>query len=331
MKNDPNLNPYIRGPNNWTPLHYAAINGSEKTIKQLLRYKDIDWFADDGVTPLHLAARHGRTSAVRQFLQLSGHDWNHERAWYPEATEKLKAATGNKLDKQLEEFFHRKTFTARELAVVYGYKDTAFAFRVGSGGDILCALSCACIMGDADMVKAILRELENRWFFSETVPPHGQARWFPAPPLHLATMSGDRATVNRLLESKAKVNDQSTNFWRRTFNDGYPAYSAAVHYAAVVGSKEILFDLERKGANLAALDHLQRTPLSYAVENGNEAAVERLIRVKYPVGWLRRSAAAVDLLGPGHVWSDKELKQDAISSLPIRNALEKVGIIFRQE
>ncbi|KAI4116791.1 MAG: hypothetical protein LQ338_007661 [Usnochroma carphineum] len=327
--------PHIRDPQNWTPLHFAAANGSKETVDLLLKYKDTNWHADDDITPLHLAAHYGHTSVVKQILKKrSGHDWNRERAADPQAIHKMKTPMGYRFEKQLETFMRRKTFTARELAAVYGHADTALAFRIQSGGDIRHALSCACMLGNVTMVEAILNHLKDRSYFQKPGSLDRQVPWFPAPPLHLAIMSGDRATADFLLPPAAKFDkrarDQSTNYLSGFFTGAYPPYSAPAHYAAMVGSTKILGLLERRNADLATLDHRSRTPLSYAVEHLNEAAVELLVKQRHPVrrGWLSGSRVSNTYLGPGHVWLDKSKKQAAIQNQRIAKALEDVGFRF---
>ena len=322
------VKPSIRDQSNlWTPLHYAAANGNTKTISTLLKHKDTGWFADNDTTPLHLAARYGHTDAVQQILKLSGHNWDTERAMDQQAIEKIKAATKSKHDRQFETFLQRKTFTARELAVIYSHDSTVRAFQSHSEGNTFHALSCACTLGNVDMVETIWNCLRGQWFWQSSGSRGSQVRWFPAPPLHLAVMSGSRATVAFLLERGLQANDQSTNYVSRFFTEAYPPYSSPAHYAAVVGSAEILIALERRRADLTALDHRLRTPLSYAVENLNVAAVELLVQRKYRnrSGWITGSRITNTYLGSGHVWSDKKHKAAAISNPQIVQALKNIG------
>ncbi|KAF3802329.1 Ankyrin repeat domain-containing protein 46 [Colletotrichum gloeosporioides] len=51
---------------------------------------------------------------------------------------------------------------------------------------------------------------------------------------------------------------------------------ALIHCAAIGGSLKILRILEESGANINALDALQRTPLHWAAFRGNQAVVEYL-------------------------------------------------------
>ncbi|KAL8672384.1 MAG: hypothetical protein Q9168_003157 [Polycauliona sp. 1 TL-2023] len=325
---DRGVKPSIRHQDNMTtPLHFAAASGGIKTMEILLKYKDTGWFADNDLTPLHLAARHGHINAVRQILGLSGHNWNTERAKDQDAIQKVRTATHGISDPQLEAFFQRKTYAARELAVIYGHIETALAFRYYSHGDPSYALSCACMMGNFHMVEKLWDRVSSSWFWQRSMPGYRQASWFPGPPLHLAIMSGDRATVAFLLERGLRADDQSWNTIPSMFTKAYPPYSSPAHYAAMVGSVLILEALDGKLADLTALDHRRRTPLSYAVEHLNVAAVERLVKCKYRgrSGGLFGSRATNTYLGSGHVWSDNKLEAAAISDPEIQQALQYLG------
>ncbi|KAH9209267.1 ankyrin repeat-containing domain protein, partial [Leptodontidium sp. 2 PMI_412] len=266
------VKPSIRDSELRTPLHLAAANGDRSTVKLLLGYKDTGWFADGGITPLHLAAENGNTGAVKLITGLSGHVWHKERAASPSAIEKIKEAMDHKFDRHLQDFFDRKTFTARELAVINGHQATALAFPMSSDDDLLHAFSCACMLGDMEMVETLWHHNEKKrpWEHQHS-SPEKHIRWFPAPPFHLAVMSGNRATVAFLLEKGFKATTESRKTWK-----AYPPYSSPAHYAAIVGDAQLLKMLERKGADLTAMNAVHRTPLSYAVENGNEDAVELL-------------------------------------------------------
>lgn len=112
------------------------------------------------------------------------------------------------------------------------------------------------------------------------------------------------------------ANDQASRSIAGLFTDALPPYSSPAHYAAIIGSTELLLTLERHGADLTALDYSSRTPLSYAVENLNEAAVELLVKRKYP----RKR-----YLGSGHVWRDKEQEAGAVTSKRISEAPKSLG------
>ncbi|KAI4160143.1 MAG: hypothetical protein LQ342_006001 [Letrouitia transgressa] len=308
--------PYVRNSKNWTPSHYAAANGSIETVSSLSKYGNTNWFADDDITPVHLAARNGHTTAVKQLLKIPGHDWNRQRAVDQQASDMIKMAIGNKFARELETFFRRKTFTAQELAIIYGHVDTVLAFHVEPGSDMLHALSCACMLGNLQIVDAILYHLQNRQNYQKPESLYRQARWFPAPPLHLAVMSGNQATVALLLNQDIDSRKQA-----KTHR----------HIMQLLLVRSRFYSYLKEGVPLAALDYRSRTPLSYAVEHLNEAAVEVLVKHKHPKrrGWLFGSTVSGTYLGPGHVWLDKTQKAAAIPNPWIRKALKDVGFTLK--
>ncbi|KAL2073659.1 hypothetical protein VTL71DRAFT_10985 [Oculimacula yallundae] len=315
------VKPSIRDAQLRTPLHLAAANGDKATVKLLLSYKNTGWYADANETPLHLAARHGNTEAVKLITRLGGHTWHTEMASDPKAIEKIKQAMGHKFDKYLQGFFERKSFSARELAAIYGHKDTALAFPMHSYDDLRHALACACMLGNVELVELLWDHHSNRpWTFRHS-SLEKQVQSFPAPPFHLAVMSGNRAVVAFFLEKGLKATTDS-----RKTKKCYPyaSYSSPAHYAAVVGDTKLLEMLQRRGADLTAEDYLHRTPLSYAVENLNEDAVELLVKQKYmeEKGWLRNSPKL--FLGSGHVWGEIGSGLASISSSRIKNAMESL-------
>ena len=308
------IKPNVRDSKLRTPLHLAAANGNNETIALLLKYKTT-WFADDNITPLHLAARYGHTAAVLQITQTSTHDVIRDRATFSQATRKLQDSVGMALGQHLANFLARKTFSARELAVIFGHGGTALAFP-DSQADYLQAFSCASMLGDAQLVETLWNH-HNQLLWQQKHGSLGKAvRWFPAPPLHLAVMSGDRATVAFLLEQGLDPNDQSSRSISRLMTEAFPAYSSTAHYAAMRGSTELLLKLKQRHADLTALDHQSRTPLSYAVENLNTEAVEFLVKQKY-----RKN----QYLGPGHKWQDKKRKLKGVPDKRIRDALKSLG------
>ena len=140
-------------------------------------------------------------------------------------------------------------------------------------------------------------------------------------------MSGNRATVAFLLERGTKVDDESDRLVVGMFTAALPPYSTPAHYAAMVDSAELLLMLEQKGADLAAFDHLSRTPLSYAVEELNVLAVKFLIKRKYPKYLLYFGSTNLRYLGLEHVWHEETIKT-ACRYRQIRKLLAEIGFSF---
>jgi ankyrin repeat protein len=310
----------------YTPLHFAARSGDKDTIALLLKYKDTIWYADGNATPLHLAARHGHAAAVRQITSISNHDWPKERASSPHAIEKIKTAMNHKFDNHLKAFFERKTYSAREIAVIYNQEAAALAFPMASNDDLPHAFSDACMMGNVKMMETLWKHNQQRPYRDTHSKLTDAVRWFPAPPLHLAVMSGNRAAVAFLLEKGVKATGGSSSTW----NEAFPPYSSPAHYAAIVGSAELLKALERRKVSLTIKDFQDRTPLSYAVEHQNEDVVELLVKRKHRDGGgifsSTNSAAYSTYFGDGHLAQIPGFKLDEVKSSRIKKVLTGLGM-----
>ena len=319
-----------------TPLHLAAQNGCVDTIALLLKEKGTGWFADNGVTPMHLAAVNGKTAAVKLLGGLSGHKWKRERAFDLNATQRLRKATGGLFDARLSGFLNGQTFSARELAAISDHADAAVAIPDQRKDDLPSALSLACMMGNVRMVEALWLNNDNRWFNSRYSPSSlvEQRRWFPAPALHLAVIANSRPTVAFLLEKGADVRDQSSHAIAGIFTNGLLPYSTPAHYAAAMGSILMFRLLQRKGADAQVADHTGRTPLSFAVQYGQEDMVDYLLEVlssKRTSSFSSPKRASNWYLGTGHPLSDNPDTDEKVirCTQRIKNALEPLGVTFR--
>ncbi|KAF5608302.1 Pfs NACHT and ankyrin domain protein [Fusarium subglutinans] len=240
----------VRDEDLMTPLHLAASWGHYALVKLLLSYKNKDWFAQGGITPIHLAARYGHSKVVKLLISNGGHDWINDRADSQGTLEKFRYP---------RVISYAKTFSARELAAIYGHENAVLAFPSTKKDDILQAMSSACALGNQSMVETIWRHHEQRSYFKRNSNPTKLASTFKAPPLHLAVTSGNPALVAYLLERGFPVNDQGTVEGSQ--------YSSPAHYAAMIGSVEILHLLKSSGSAVTSLDFWNRTPLSYAIQH----------------------------------------------------------------
>lgn len=318
-----------------TPLHLAAQNGCVDTIALLLKEKGTGWFADNGITPMHLAAGNGKTAAVKLLGRLSGHKWKRERAFELNATQRLRKATSDLVDPRLSGFLNRQTFSARELAAIFDHEDAAVAFPDQRNDDLPNALSLACMMGNVRMVETLWLNNGNRWFFSRysTSRLVEQRHWFPAPALHLAIIANSRPTVAFLLEKGVDVRDQSSHAITGIFTNRLLPYSTPAHYAAATGSILMFRLLQRKGADAQVVDYTGRTPLSFAVQHGQEDMVDYLLEMlssKRTSSFSSPKKASNWYLGTGHPLSnDLDTDEKVIRCTQrIKNALESLGITF---
>ncbi|CZR48694.1 uncharacterized protein FPRO_03984 [Fusarium proliferatum ET1] len=296
----------IRDENLMTPLHLAASWGHYAILELLISYKNKDWYAQGGITPIHLAARYGHSKVVKMLISNGGHDWINDRADSPVTLQKFKFPPV---------IAHAKTFSARELAAIYGHENAVLAFPSTKKDDVLHAMSSACALGNQSMVETIWRHHKQRSYFKRHSNPTRLVSTFHAPPLHLAVTSGNPALVAYLLERDFPVNDQSTA------KDSQ--YSSPAHYAAITGSVEILYLLKSSGGAMASLDFRNRTPLSYAVEYEHVQAVSFLVR-QVPLYRSTSSEDTVTLhLGSGH---REHMKGWNVMNGEIRKILKQIGI-----
>ena len=160
------VEPSKRDHNLYTALHYTARSGDLPTINLLLQFQDTGWAAHDVLTPVHLAAKCGRPEAVKRLVTLEGYQWNREQAIDAIAAARIKAAMQHRFDAALEQFFDRKTYSAKELAIMYGHADTAVAFHSYVNNDLPWAFSCACMMGRVHIVERLWKHNEARGYRS---------------------------------------------------------------------------------------------------------------------------------------------------------------------
>ncbi|SCO84237.1 uncharacterized protein FRV6_08364 [Fusarium oxysporum] len=296
----------VRDENLMTPLHLAASSGHYDIVKLLLSYKNKDWFAPGGITPIHLAARYGHSKVVKLLISHGVHDWINDRADSPETLQKFKFP---------QVISHAKTFSARELAAIYGHENAVFAFPSTNKDDIFLAMWCTCALGNHSMAETIWRHHRQRSYFKRHSNPAKLVSTFHAPPLHLAVTSGNSGLVAYLLERGFSVNDQATA-------DGSP-YSSPAHYAAITGSVEILYLLKSSGGAITGLDFRNRTPLSYAVEHEHAQTVLFLVRQAPSYRSISSKDAVTFHLGSGH---REHVKGWNVMNGEIRDMLKQIGI-----
>ncbi len=152
----------------WTPLHYAAMEGRSHAVQQLLKNAaDINVKDNDGETPLYYAIMNGYTD-IAVLLINSGAEINergtngltplHEAAAWGNAVV-VKTIISNKVDINIQDNFGRIPLNH---AVVKGHTNIV-KLLIDSGADVniknndgWTPLYCAVVEGFADIVQLLL-------------------------------------------------------------------------------------------------------------------------------------------------------------------------------
>lgn len=205
---------------------------------------------------MHLAAKYGHTRAVALLSKLGEkrkkdvtHAWD-AKAFDAEASSMLRAASFSKTGLAFpDDFYATKNFTARELAIMFGHRESALAFPRYRGHEMQIAFSCACLTGDLELVQEFWR-LQNGFWERAGLKSLAEYTYLPLP---LAMISGNIEIVSLLLKEEFQ---------------GKFGWSA--DWAARSGSVPILKLMASLGANLASTHSVslwdQRTALSHAIE-----------------------------------------------------------------
>ena len=177
---------------NLTPLHHAAMRGNIKIVEHLVKECEVDINARDkmGSTPLHIAATYRNVEVVRTLLEHSADlclkDKQKQTPLHRAAQEGCKGCIEAILNS-----FEEKNEDEREAAMVDEDDD-------GNSPVIL-----AVEAGNSEAVSVFLEgECSN---FINKPNKQGECQ------IHFAARSGDRDTMEMLLDKGAEVNKKNAN------------------------------------------------------------------------------------------------------------------------
>jgi len=264
----------LEGLNGRNPLSWAAENGHDGTVKQLLDAGKVEANSKEehGRTPLSLAAENGREAIVKQLLDSSkidvdskDNDGRTPLSWAVEngheGTVKLLLDT-NEVDVDSKDSYGR---TPLSLAAQYGRKaivklllDTGKVDVDSKDKYSRTPLSLAAENGHEAMVKQLLDtgkvDVDSKYSVGRTL-------------LLWAAAKGHEAIVKQLLET-GKVDVDSKD------NDGRTPLSWAAENGHE-GTVKLLLDTNE--VDVDSKDSYGRTPLSLAVQYGRERTVKQLL------------------------------------------------------
>ncbi|CAG8145438.1 unnamed protein product [Penicillium olsonii] len=253
-----------------TPLWWAASNGREGAIAQLVRGIESETLVLEdasGLTPLHLAASEGREPIVGLLLNKGvtpdlRHSQSGEAPLHRAASRGhdsiVKLLLSRGADPNPKSRNHGRT--PLHEAISGGHESTAKLLLDGGADYAACdctPLHKAAILGHESIVKLFLDRGAN---------PDLRMKGSSRTPLHEAAFEGHTATDQLLLDRGATVDPIE--------NSG----DTPLHQAASRGHESTLKLLLEKGAALNQTDKLNgRTPIHKAAASGKSASVQLLL------------------------------------------------------
>ncbi|KAM4742363.1 ankyrin repeat and protein kinase domain-containing protein 1 [Anableps anableps] len=224
----------------WTPLHFAAQNGDDRTIRLLLEKGAVTNVQEKaGWMPLHLACQNGHETVVRLLLSRLSEDAIVDQ----------------------EEDDGR---TPLHIACSYGHLNIV-KLLLGRGADpnatdysFSTALHLAAEQGHNRVVRLLLT--------NEVKTDISDIRGYT--PLHLAALKGHAGICRQLLSNKANSNSKTDQGW------------TPMHLAALRGHEAVVVLLESKGGSVNVKGQNGWTPLHLACHQSESEVVVKLLAAK---------------------------------------------------
>ncbi|XP_065200755.1 uncharacterized protein LOC135831864 [Planococcus citri] len=264
VENKANVN--VKQNDGMTALHIAAVSGNAEAVIALLKHTAaVNCKNNLGFTPLHIAVEQGHKNVVEVLIENNADI--HITG--------LALGKGQEIDRLI-------AVTTLALAVKAGHTDIV-EILLASGADVNTRS-----LGEPVLIPAV------KWNHKEIVKillSHGaDINVDRGQPLSLAVLSGHREIVEILLRNGARVDIR--------FDDEDNSF---LHVAAKRGIKEIAVALVKQGADVNALDTVNKSPLYIAAQEGNDQVAEVLIANKANVNAVNKHGTALHMAaGYGH-------------------------------
>jgi ankyrin repeat protein len=252
-----------RGGDEITPLYQASMSGNVDMANFLIAHgANINAKSKSGYTPLLVASSNGDKDVV-DLLIAKGADVNAKdnqgntslfwaiKTFFAMSPENLKIKSANDQQK-LMAIKKQVKGEWREVAVLLIKHGADVAITVNDATPMY----VAALMGDKDLIESLADKGAD--------PSNGGGAG--ETPLHAAIAEGHLGAAKLLIGKGADVNAKNTRSGR-----------TPLHFlASFKDDRELAELMITKGADVNAMDKDGRTPLSYAVEKGNNAVAEVL-------------------------------------------------------